>query len=252
MEAARRSNFAPVIIRTSYATSVNYAGRAVAYQDDDDDESCIKDRNRAAVSGAIALALHVRTMARHYGVSVILQTETLCLRQLGNWYEGVLKATKAYFLAHEEPLFSSHRLDLTVEYHGNTEEILAIAIKYLESFQKVNVWLELILSDVISDELCHPCEKIPEIISEQQQQSIPATAFLSRQDCVVEGVPAWICDAHDTLSQTSKNGFSILVHGDRANSSLSHQSLPRNINISRKQESNRALCPSALQHSRSV
>ena len=204
MEAARHSHFAPIIIVTSYATSVNYAGKSVAYQQNEDSSI---DPN-AAVSGAVALALHVRAMAPHYGVSVILQSETLCLHQLVNWYEGVYAANKSYFAAYQEPLFCSHRLDLTMDHeHDGHDEILLIAGKYLERFERLKIRLELVLSTSTS-ELCRPCATATSLT---QDQGTRDTIFLdSQHDCTNEEVPEWVRNAHRSLSQSSTN-FGILL-----------------------------------------
>jgi len=102
----------------------------------------------AAVSGAISMALHVRAMAPHYGVPVILQSETQCQYQLTSWYERLYAANEAFFSHHQEPLFSSHRLDLTMDNANiaSEDEILAIACKYLEQLDRLKIWLDLPLS----------------------------------------------------------------------------------------------------------
>ena len=222
MDAARRSNFAPITIVTSYATSVNYAGKAVAYQDNEDSSQ----DPQAAVSGAVALALHVRALAPHYGVSVILQSETLCLHQLINWYEGVYKANEAYFAAYQEPLFSCHRLDLTMEYHhGGHDEMLLIAGKYLERFERLKIWLEIVLSSSTS-EVCHPCPTATASIEDQETQD--TVVLNSQEDCTNQEIPHWIRVAHKSLSRSGTN-FAILLHRSGTSSSLAPATTVRTI-----------------------
>lgn len=134
MEAGRNAGGAPVVIRVNYAGSLEYSGT---------------NNPGATVSGAIALALHVRTLAPHYGVPVVLQSETRCLERLGTWYEELTRANEAYYKAYQQPLFSSHRLDLNADYPSNTDgcrkEILSIASKYLRRLQPLEVWLDIVL-----------------------------------------------------------------------------------------------------------
>ena len=49
-------------------------------------------------------------------------------------FDGMLKADEEYFQAHNEPLFSSHMLDLSEE---KDEENIATCKKYLERMAKV-------------------------------------------------------------------------------------------------------------------
>ena len=86
----------------------------------------------------IAGALHVRAVAKLYGVPVILHTDHAQKSWLP-WIDGLMEANEEYFKQHGEPLFSSHMLDLSEE---PLEENIAICKKYLERMAKVNVALE--------------------------------------------------------------------------------------------------------------
>eukprot|EP00565_Helicotheca_tamesis_P005973 CAMPEP_0185734872 /NCGR_PEP_ID=MMETSP1171-20130828/23664_1 /TAXON_ID=374046 /ORGANISM="Helicotheca tamensis, Strain CCMP826" /LENGTH=290 /DNA_ID=CAMNT_0028404991 /DNA_START=30 /DNA_END=902 /DNA_ORIENTATION=- len=127
--AARKAG-SPVAIRVTYATCVASCGKS----------NLTKDVPDVTVAEAVALALRVRTMAKCYGVPVILQSETRCFYRLKTWCDGLLGANKAYFDEHNEPLYSSHILDITAEVHDQ-REIIAICSNYLKHLDRVKLWL---------------------------------------------------------------------------------------------------------------
>merc|ERR1711990_584566 len=90
------------------------------------------------IAGCIAGALHVRAVAKLYGVPVVLHTDH-CQKAWLPWIDGLMEANEEYFKQHGEPLFSSHMLDLSEE---PLEENIGICKKYLERFAKCNVLLE--------------------------------------------------------------------------------------------------------------
>ncbi|MCF7832321.1 MAG: class II fructose-bisphosphate aldolase [Candidatus Marinimicrobia bacterium] len=94
---------------------------------------------KAAVAGSVAGALHVREMAKHYGVPVILHTDH-CAKKLLPWIDGLLDAGEAYYKKHGEPLFSSHMIDLSAE---PMEENIETSKKYLERMSKIDMLLEI-------------------------------------------------------------------------------------------------------------
>ena len=51
---------------------------------------------KAAILGAVAGAQHVRLMAKHYGVPVVLHSDH-CAKKLLPWFDGMLEADEAYF-----------------------------------------------------------------------------------------------------------------------------------------------------------
>merc|ERR1712014_520816 len=93
----------------------------------------------ASIAGTVAGALHVRQVAKLYGVPVILHTDH-CMKSWLPWFDGMLEADEAYFKEHGEPLFSSHMLDLSEE---PLEENVAICKKYMERMAKINCLLEM-------------------------------------------------------------------------------------------------------------
>ena len=98
----------------------------------------VKDPN-AAAAGSVALAYHVRAMAKYYGVPVVLHSDH-CAKKLLPWFDGMLEADKEYFEKCGEPLFSSHMLDLSEE---PDEENIAICVKYFKEMTPMKIWLEM-------------------------------------------------------------------------------------------------------------
>ena len=88
---------------------------------------------------ALQGALHVKQMAEHYGVPVVLHSDH-CAHKLLPWFDGMLEADEKHFKEHGTPLFSSHMLDLSEEPH---EENIKICTKYLERMVKINCFLEM-------------------------------------------------------------------------------------------------------------
>jgi len=125
LEAAKINN-SPVIIQFSNGGGKFVAGKSVS------------DPN-AAAAGCVAGALHVRAIAKYYGVPVILHTDH-CAKKLLPWMDAMLDANEAYFAQYGEPLFSSHMLDLSEE---PDEENIAICKEYFERMNKMKMFLEM-------------------------------------------------------------------------------------------------------------
>merc|ERR1719326_1242854 len=136
LEAAKTYK-GPMIVQFSRGGGQFYAGKAAA---NDDDAACI--------AGAVAGALHVRTVAELYGVPVILHTDH-CMRSWLPWFDGLLDANEDYYKTHGEPLFSSHMLDLSEE---PLEENVGTCVEYLERMAKVDLLLEMELGVTGGDE----------------------------------------------------------------------------------------------------
>jgi fructose-bisphosphate aldolase class II len=159
LEAAKK-NGGPMIIQFSRGGGQYYAGKAA---DNTDDIACIK--------GTVAGALHVREVAKLYGVPVILHTDH-CMRSWLPWFDGLLEANEAYYAKNGEPLFSSHMLDLSEE---PLEENVATCVEYLERMAKSDLLLEMELgvtggeedgvdnSDVDSSKLYTQPEEVYEV-----------------------------------------------------------------------------------------
>ena len=127
LQAAKEAG-CPIIVQLSNGGAHFYAGKFLS-----------NEGEKAAIAGGIAGAHHVRLMAEHYGVPVIIHTDHAA-KKLLPWIDGLLDAGEAYFKAHGEPLFSSHMLDLSEE---PLEENLEICAKYLQRMNKINMALEI-------------------------------------------------------------------------------------------------------------
>jgi fructose-bisphosphate aldolase class II len=97
LEAASKVK-SPVIVQFSNGGAGFYAGKGLKTSD-------------AAVLGAISGANHVHTMAKAYGIPVILHTDHAA-KKLLPWIDGLLDAGKEHFEKTGRPLFTSHMLDL--------------------------------------------------------------------------------------------------------------------------------------------
>ncbi|KAF8270073.1 hypothetical protein EI94DRAFT_1771045 [Lactarius quietus] len=89
--------------------------------------------------GAVAAAHHIRTVAKAYGVPVVLHSDH-CAEKLLPWFDGMLEADEAYFKQHQETLFSSHMLDLSEE---PKEQNIATCVKYFKRMAPLGIWLEM-------------------------------------------------------------------------------------------------------------
>jgi fructose-bisphosphate aldolase class II len=127
LETAREVN-APLIIQFSNGGATFFAGKGLS-----------NENQRAAIAGAVSGAQHVRQMAEHYGVPVIVHTDHAA-RKLLPWIDGLLDAGEAYYEQHGEPLYSSHMLDLSEE---PLEENVETCKRYLERMSKIDMTLEL-------------------------------------------------------------------------------------------------------------
>lgn len=127
LETARKVN-SPVMIQFSNGGAQFFAGKGL----DNSDQS-------ASILGGISGALHVQSVAKAYGVPVILHTDHAA-KKLLPWIDGLLKAGKEYFSQNGRPLYSSHMLDLSEE---PLEENIEISAKYLSEMDKLGMSLEI-------------------------------------------------------------------------------------------------------------
>lgn len=127
LQAAKEAKSA-IMIQFSNGGAVFNAGKLLDNTD-----------QKAAIAGSVAGALHIREMAKHYGVPVILHTDH-CAKKLLPWIDGLLDAGEAYYKEHGEPLFSSHMIDLSAE---PIEENIEISKKYLERMSRIDMLLEI-------------------------------------------------------------------------------------------------------------
>jgi fructose-bisphosphate aldolase class II len=127
LEAARDIK-APIIIQVSQGGSAYVAGKGLA-----------NDKQQASILGAVSAALHVRNLAKAYGVPVVMHSDH-CAEKLLPWFDGMLEADEAYFKVHQEPLFSSHMLDLSED---PKEKNIEICAKYFKRMAPIGLWLEM-------------------------------------------------------------------------------------------------------------
>ncbi|EIW55404.1 fructose-bisphosphate aldolase [Trametes versicolor FP-101664 SS1] len=127
LEAARDIK-SPIIIQVSQGGSDFFAGKGLA-----------NDKQQASITGAVAAAHHVRAVAKAYGVPVVLHSDH-CAKKLLPWFDGMLAADEEYFAQHQEPLFSSHMLDLSEE---SKEENIETCVKYFKRMAPLGLWLEM-------------------------------------------------------------------------------------------------------------
>ncbi|MEA2048877.1 MAG: class II fructose-bisphosphate aldolase [Campylobacterota bacterium] len=125
LEAAKSVN-SPVIVQFSNGGGSFYAGKGLPSQE-------------AAILGSISGAHHVHTVAKAYGVPVVLHTDHAA-RKLLPWIDALLDASEAHFSVHGVPLFSSHMIDLSEE---PIEENIATCKAYLERMSKMGMTLEI-------------------------------------------------------------------------------------------------------------
>jgi fructose-bisphosphate aldolase class II len=126
--AAAKEAKAPIIIQLSHTGSQFYGGKSL-------DNSA----QQASIAGSIAGALHVRTLAKVYGVPVVLHTDH-CAKKILPWVDGVIAAGEEYYARNGEPLFSSHMLDLSEQ---PLAENLEISARTLARIAKMNMTLEI-------------------------------------------------------------------------------------------------------------
>ncbi|KYJ87366.1 class II fructose-bisphosphate aldolase [Sulfurovum riftiae] len=125
LESAKNVN-SPVIVQFSNGGGAYYAGKGLPSAE-------------AAILGTISGAQHVHTVAKAYGVPVVLHTDHAA-RKLLPWIDALLDASEAHFEAHGTPLFSSHMIDLSEE---PIEENIATCKAYLERMSKIGMTLEI-------------------------------------------------------------------------------------------------------------
>lgn len=123
LESAKKAN-SPVIIQFSNGGAGFYAGKVC---------------ENAAIMGAVAGARQVHTLAKYYGVAVILHTDHAA-RKLLPWIDGLIQANRENKAKFSTPLFSSHMLDLSEE---SLEDNISISEKYLKILSELGIALEI-------------------------------------------------------------------------------------------------------------
>ena len=127
LETAKKLN-APVIIQFSNGGAGFNAGKGLS-----------NENQISAINGSIAGAHHVHTMAKAYGIPVILHTDH-CAKKLLPWIDGLMDANEKCFKENGHSLFSSHMIDLSEE---PIEENIEICKQYLTRMSKIGMTLEI-------------------------------------------------------------------------------------------------------------
>ena len=179
LEAASKVK-SPVIIQFSNGGAGFYAGKGLKSSD-------------AAILGAISGANHVHSMAKAYGIPVILHTDHAA-KKLLPWIDGLLDAGKEHFEKTKRPLFTSHMLDLSEE---SLEENIEICVEYFKKMNAIDMMIEIELGITGGEE-------------DGVDNSDVDNALLYTQ-------PEEVCFAHEELSKVGVN-FTIAasfgnVHG---------------------------------------
>lgn len=125
LEAAKNVN-SPVIVQFSNGGGAYYAGKGLP-------------SDEAAILGCISGAQHVHTVAKAYGIPVVLHTDHAA-RKLLPWIDALLDASEAHYESYGIPLYSSHMIDLSEE---PIEENIATCKEYLARMSKIGMTLEI-------------------------------------------------------------------------------------------------------------
>ncbi|XBC37550.1 MAG: class II fructose-bisphosphate aldolase [Buchnera aphidicola (Meitanaphis microgallis)] len=128
LETARKVN-SPVIIQFSYGGSTFISGKGLK----------TNVLHQKAILGAISGAQHVHLMAKYYKIPVILHTDH-CNKEMLPWIDKLIKKGKQYFKENNQPLFTSHMIDLS---HEPLKLNLDICEKYLKKINSINMMLEI-------------------------------------------------------------------------------------------------------------
>lgn len=127
METAAAVN-SPVIVQFSNGGATFFGGKGLP-----------NDNQQTSILGGLSGAIHVHTMAKAYGVTVILHTDH-CARKILPWVDGLLAAGEKFYEDRGYPLYSSHMLDLSEE---PIEENISTCVEYHERMSRIGMTLEI-------------------------------------------------------------------------------------------------------------
>ncbi len=127
LETAAKVN-SPVIIQFSNGGAQFFAGKGMP-----------NDKLQANIAGGISGALHIHTVAKHYGVPVIIHTDHAAKKWLP-WITGLLDAGEQFHKEKGQPLFSSHMLDLSEE---PIEENIATSVEFYKRMAPLGMSIEI-------------------------------------------------------------------------------------------------------------
>lgn len=127
LETAASVN-SPVIIQVSFGGAQFMAGKGMPAKN-----------VRPDVVGAVSGALHVHNVAKAYGVPVVLHTDHAPKEWLP-WIDGLLLEGERYFKERQQPLFSSHMLDLSKE---PLQENMETSALYYQKLHRLEMAIEI-------------------------------------------------------------------------------------------------------------
>lgn len=127
LETAAKVN-SPVIIQFSNGGAQFIAGKGMP-----------NDQLQGNIYGAVSGALHIHNVAKYYGVAVILHTDHAAKKWLP-WVSGMLDEGEKFFKEKQQPLFSSHMLDLSEE---PVAENIAISVEFYKRMEALGMSIEI-------------------------------------------------------------------------------------------------------------
>ena len=127
LEAAAKVN-SPVIIQFSNGGAQFIAGKGMP-----------NDKLQANISGGISGAVHIHTVAKYYGVPVIVHTDHAAKKWLP-WVSGLIDAGEQFYKEKKQPLFSSHMLDLSEE---PIEENIHTSVEFFKRMAPLGMSIEI-------------------------------------------------------------------------------------------------------------
>lgn len=127
METAARVQ-SPIIIQFSMGGAEFIAGKSLS-----------NASFKSSIAGAIAGAHYVHQMVKYYDVPVILHTDHAIKTWLP-WIDGLVLAGEAFYREKNQPLFSSHMLDLSVE---PLHENLSVCECYFKRMHALDMAIEI-------------------------------------------------------------------------------------------------------------
>ncbi len=127
LETAAKVN-SPVIIQFSNGGAQFIAGKGMP-----------NDNLQANIQGAISGALHIHTVAKYYGVPVVLHTDHAAKKWLP-WISALIDAGEQFKKEKGQPLYSSHMLDLSEE---PIEENIHTSVEFFKRMAPLGMSIEI-------------------------------------------------------------------------------------------------------------
>lgn len=127
LETAAKVN-SPVIIQFSNSGAQFIAGKGMP-----------NDNLQANIAGAISGAMHIHTVAKYYGVPVVIHTDHAAKKWLP-WISGLIDAGEQFYKEKNLPLFSSHMLDLSEE---PVEENIETSVQFYKRLAPLGMCVEI-------------------------------------------------------------------------------------------------------------